>query len=100
FEERREAFRQRRDYLAKALQELGFVLPWKPEGAFYCYADISRFSDDCEEFCRFLLEEHGIAATPGTDFGDHQARSYVRLAYTSSMSALETAVERMARALK
>lgn len=98
-EQRREAFRQRRDFLSSALVDLGFVLPWRPEGAFYCYADISRFSDDCEEFCRFLLEEQGIAATPGTDFGDHQARRYVRFAYTSSMQALEKAVERMARAL-
>lgn len=98
-EQRREAFKQRRDFLASALTDLGFVLPWRPEGAFYCYADISRFSDDCEEFCRFLLEEHGIAATPGTDFGDYKARRYVRFAYTSSMSALEKAVERMARAL-
>jgi len=96
---RREAFRQRRDFLSAALTDLGFVLPWRPDGAFYCYADISRFSDDCEDFCRLLLEQHGIAATPGTDFGDHQARRYVRFAYTSSMSSLEKAVERLARAL-
>lgn len=98
-EQRREEYRRRRDFLANALTSLGFVLPWQPQGAFYCYADISRFSDDCEAFCHQLLEQHGIAATPGTDFGEHQARRYVRFAYTSSMPNLEKAVQRMAKAL-
>ena len=98
-EQRREAYRQRRDFLASSLRSLGFVLPWEPQGAFYCYADISRFSDDCEDFCHQLLEHHGIAATPGTDFGDYQARRYVRFAYTSSMPNLEKAMERLANAI-
>jgi aspartate/methionine/tyrosine aminotransferase len=98
-EQRRDAYRQRRDFLAASLRSLGFVLPWDPQGAFYCYADISSFSDDCEAFCHQLLEQHGIAATPGTDFGEHQARRYVRFAYTSSMQNLEKAMERLAKAL-
>jgi aspartate/methionine/tyrosine aminotransferase len=98
-EQRRAAFRQRRDYLSSALTSLGFELPWQPEGAFYCYADISHFSDDCEQFCQRLLEDHGIAATPGTDFGDYQARRFVRFAYTSALPRLELAIERMAKAL-
>ncbi|MGI9251427.1 MAG: aminotransferase class I/II-fold pyridoxal phosphate-dependent enzyme [Pseudohongiellaceae bacterium] len=98
-EERRAAFRQRRDYLCTALAELGFGLPPRIEGAFYVYADISRFADDCEQFCRQMLEEHGVALTPGTDFGEHQARRYVRFAFTTSMENLEEGVARMARAL-
>ena len=98
-EQRREAFRLRRDFLANALRELGFVLPWKPEGAFYCYADISAFGDDCEVFCRTMLEEHGLAITPGTDFGVSDAHRYVRFAYTCSMPDLVRATERMASAL-
>lgn len=98
-EQRREAFRARRDFLANALCELGFVLPWKPEGAFYCYADISAFGDDCEAFCRTMLEEHGLAITPGTDFGVSEARRYVRFAYTRSLPDLVRATERMADAL-
>lgn len=98
-EQRREACRQRRDFLASSLRSLGFVLPWEPEGAFYCYADISHFSDDCEAFCHQLLEQHGIATTPGTDFGEHHARRYVRFAYTSSMTNLEKAMDRLAKAL-
>lgn len=98
-EQRRDAYRQRRDFLASSLQSLGFGLPWAPQGAFYCYADISRFSDDCEAFCHLLLEQHGIAATPGTDFGEHNARRYVRFAYTSSMTDIEKAMDRLAKAL-
>jgi len=99
-EERRDAFRQRRDFLCKALVDMGFELPWRAEGAFYCYAAIDRFADDCEQFCRWLLEEHGIAATPGTDFGEHEAKRYVRFAFTSSLERLEAAAERLARALQ
>ncbi len=98
-EQRRNAFRQRRDYLARSLTSLGFELPWQPQGAFYCYADISRFSDDCEDFCHQLLENHGIAVTPGSDFGEHQARRYVRFAYTSALPRLQQAMERLAQAL-
>lgn len=98
-EQRRAAFRERRDYLSSALISLGFDLPWQPMGAFYCYADISRFSDDCEDFCHRLLEDHGIAVTPGTDFGEFEARRYVRFAYTSALPRLQQAMERLAKAL-
>lgn len=99
-EARREAFRQRRDYLAEVLDCLGFSLPWRTEGAFYCYAGIERFSDDCECFCHTLLEQHGIAVTPGTDFGEHDARQYVRFAFTSGQDRLEQAADRLERALR
>jgi len=98
-EQRREAFRQRRDFLCNALRTLGFSLPWQADGAFYCYAGIERFSDDSEAFCRMLLEEHGVAVTPGTDFGNHDAHKYVRFAFTNAMPRLELAVERLQRAL-
>ncbi|WP_082628117.1 aminotransferase class I/II-fold pyridoxal phosphate-dependent enzyme [Pseudohongiella spirulinae] len=99
-EERRSEFRQRRDFLASALQHIGFSLPWQPQGAFYCYADIGAFADDCELFCQQMLEQHGVAMTPGTDFGQHQARRYVRLAYTRSMPDLELAAQRIVDALQ
>ena len=99
FEERRHAFRQRRDYLAAALKDMGFSLSDNIQGAFYIYADISRFSDDCEEFCRDLLEEHGVALTPGTDFGDFESKRHVRIAFTTDMDSLVLGVERLSKAL-
>ena len=47
--ERREQFRQRRDYLIAALESLGFGIRVKPEGAFYIYADSSSFAEDSYE---------------------------------------------------
>ena len=98
-EQRRDIFRQRRDFLLPALQELGFVVPCKPQGAFYIYADASRFTDDSQAFCLQLLEEHGVALTPGVDFGHHRAAEHLRFSYTTSMDRLEVAVERLARVL-
>lgn len=98
-EQRRQEFRRRRDYLQQALQTIGFSIPAQSEGAFYLYAGIDRFSRDSEAFCRRLLEQHGVAITPGTDFGDYNARHYVRFAYTTSLAELELGVDRLAAAL-
>lgn len=100
FEQRRAAFRQRRDFLTAALRSLGFMLSDNIQGAFYVYADISRFSDDSEKFCRDILENHGVAITPGTDFGDYRSGNFVRLAFTTSMESLQLGVERLQFALK
>ncbi len=54
-------FRQRRDFLLPAVQELGFGVPCRPQGAFYIYADAGRFTDDSQRFCLDLLDSHGLA---------------------------------------
>ena len=94
-EERREAFRQRRDYLLPALRELGFGIPSTPGGAFYLYADCSRFTDDSYRFSQQLLEEAGLAITPGIDFGVNSPERHVRFAYTTSLENLEEGVRRL-----
>jgi aspartate/methionine/tyrosine aminotransferase len=99
FEARRRAFRERRDFLYQALREIGFSISQPCEGAFYLYAGIEKFSEDSEAFCQQMLEEHGVAITPGTDFGDFQARGYVRFAFTTDMDNLKLGVERLASAL-
>jgi len=98
-EQRRAEFRQRGDFLSKALKELGFTVPVDIEGAFYIYAGIEKFSDDSESFCEQLLEQHGVAVTPGTDFGDYRASQFVRFAFTTDMDNLELGVERLRTAL-
>lgn len=94
-EERRAEFRRRRDYLLPALRNLGFVIPATAQGAFYLYADCSRFSADSETFARKLLEHAGVAVTPGIDFGSHQASRHVRFAYTTSLENLREGVRRL-----
>jgi len=98
-EQRRDIFRQRRDFLLPAVRELGFSVPCDPQGAFYLYADASRFTDDSQRFCLDLLEKHSVALTPGVDFGHHRANEHLRFSYTTSMDRLELAVERLARVL-
>jgi len=94
-ETRRQAFRERRDYLLPALRELGFDIPVTPAGAFYLYADSSRFAADSYAFSQRLLEEAGVAITPGTDFGIFRPEQHVRFAYTTSLENLQEGVRRL-----
>ncbi len=98
-EQRRGEFKRRRDFLVPALRELGFSIPVTPEGAFYIYAGIERFSADSGKFALNLLEEAGVAITPGKDFGMNQAERYVRFAYTRSLADLEEGVRRLRKFL-
>ncbi|NKB34117.1 MAG: aminotransferase class I/II-fold pyridoxal phosphate-dependent enzyme [Pseudomonadales bacterium] len=99
FEERRIAFGERKNYLAKELKSLGFKISDNIQGAFYIYANISKFSDNTEEFCRELLDSHHVAITPGTDFGEYKANEFVRIAFTTGMDDLKLGVERLKAAL-
>lgn len=99
FEARRQEFQARRDFLLPALRELGFVIPVSPQGAFYLYADCSRFTDDSYRFTLRLLEDVGVAITPGLDFGHHRPGRHVRFAYTRAISQLAEGVERLRQAL-
>ena len=92
---RRDEFAKRRDYLLPELRRLGFDIPHTPAGALYIYAGIGKFSNNSSEFCLNLLEEHGIAITPGADFGTFQSQQHVRFAYTTSMDRLKEAVRRL-----
>jgi aspartate/methionine/tyrosine aminotransferase len=98
-EARRAEFRRRRDYLAPALEKLGFRVTAKPQGAFYLYCDCSALCDDSFTFARDLLEKTGVAATPGLDFGSNQPEQHIRFAYTTDLSRLAEAVDRLARYL-
>lgn len=94
-EARRRTFAQRRDFLVPALRSIGFEVPVEPEGAFYVYANSERFSNDSFELCNTLLEEAGVAVTPGIDFGDHLASKHVRFAYTADIERLEEGIRRL-----
>lgn len=98
-ESRREAFKRRRDFLLPALRELGFDIPVKPDGAFYIYANSRRFDNDSFALAARLLNEHGVAITPGIDFGNYKAETHVRFAYTTSMENLQQGVARLVKAL-
>jgi (5-formylfuran-3-yl)methyl phosphate transaminase len=86
----------RRRLLIDGLQKLGFEVAFEPQGAFYVFAEISRFSDDSYGFCKRMLREAHVAATPGVDFGSHETRRYVRFAYTRGQECIEKALSRLA----
>jgi aspartate/methionine/tyrosine aminotransferase len=99
-EERRLAFERRLELLCTGLEALGFRIPLRPAGAFYLYADISHTGIPAVEFCRRLLEEFHVAATPGADFGVREAERYVRFAFTTGEAAIELALCRIGQALQ
>ena len=94
-EARRQEFRQRRDFLAPALEALGLRVTARPEGAFYLYCDCSALAPDSFALARDLLEKAGVAATPGLDFGHHAPEKHIRFAYTTGIPRLEEAVARL-----
>ncbi len=94
-EERRALFKARRDFLLPALRALGFGIPVTPQGAFYLYANCEKFTDDSFAFARDVLEQAGVAITPGKDFGGNFPQRYVRFAYTTSIENLREGVRRL-----
>jgi aspartate/methionine/tyrosine aminotransferase len=98
-EARRHEFAERRTTLLPALRDIGFTVASEPHGAFYIYADISAFAEDSEALAWRLLENTGVATTPGLDFGDNAPRKHLRIAYTTSKERLLEAAERLRAAL-
>ncbi len=98
-ERRRLEFKDRRDFLYENLLRLGFKIACKPDGAFYIYADCSAFTDNSFEFARNLLEQEGVAVTPGRDFGVYRADQHIRFAYTASIDRMAAALKRLERFL-
>jgi len=99
-EARRLEFKARRDYLVPALRELGFDIPVTPQGAFYVYAGCGGLNRDSFAFAIEILEQAGVAITPGIDFGANAPERHVRFAYTNSIERLQEGVSRIAKFLK
>jgi aspartate/methionine/tyrosine aminotransferase len=95
----RETFRQRRDYLYEALGEL-FRIDARPDGAFYLWADVSRYSNDAVAFAEELLRECHVAVTPGIDFGTNGTQHYLRFSYTREIAHMREGVERLKEYLR
>ena len=66
-------YEENRRILIEGLPQAGLTEFLPVDGAFYLYADVSRFTDDSLAFAQRMLEEAGVAATPGIDF-DPRAR--------------------------
>jgi aspartate/methionine/tyrosine aminotransferase len=98
-ERRRQTFEARRDLLVSGLAGLGLQVALVPEGAFYLYVDISTCGMSSDDFCSRLLEDYGVAVTPGTDFGAHRSDCHVRFAFTTGEDEIRRGLERIGDAL-
>jgi len=96
-ERRRAEFAARRDFLYDNLLRLGFEIPIKPEGAFYIYANCSKFTGDSYQFALDFLEAEAVALTPGKDFGTNNPQHWLRFAYTTSVDRMAIAMQRLER---
>ena len=98
-ESRRAELKRRRDALLAGLARLDLAPSLPPQGAFYLWLDISRYSHDSQAFCQRLLEEENVAITPGVDFAVSGGEHHVRIAFTTGTERLEEAVSRLERFL-
>ncbi len=99
-EARKADYAVNRGLLTKGLGELGFDIGQPSDGAFYAYAGIARFSNDALHFCETMLDEAGVAATPGIDFDRTSGNRYIRFSYAGQRTDIEMALERMGAWLK
>ncbi len=90
----RDIFRQRRDYLYSELKDI-FTIDAKPEGAFYLWCDISRYSNDSISFAKDMLKSIHVAVTPGIDFGKFKTDRYIRFAYTRDITHMKEGIDRI-----
>jgi aspartate/methionine/tyrosine aminotransferase len=93
-------YEENRRILLDGLPRVGLTSFLPVDGAFYLYADISRFSGDSFEFATRMLAEAGVAATPGVDFDPLHGRKFLRLCYAGSRQDMRDAVERIGNWLK
>ena len=77
-------YEDNRKILIEGLPKAGLDKFLPVDGAFYLYADISRFSDDSFDFAKRLLQEAHVAATPGVDFDPVDGQHFIRFCYAGS----------------
>ncbi|PTE71386.1 aminotransferase class I/II-fold pyridoxal phosphate-dependent enzyme [Staphylococcus devriesei] len=94
-----EAYIERRNYLKNKLLELGFELDAQPEGAFYIFPSIKKYTEEDYAFCVKLLEEAHVAIVPGSSFTDI-GKGYVRISYAYEMDVLKEGMRRLEQFLK
>lgn len=94
-ESNRALYARNREMLMRRLPQIGLDDFAPPDGAFYIYADVSRFSDDSLDFCRRMLLEAGVAATPGVDFDPEGGGPKVRFSYAGAPADVAEGVERL-----
>ncbi|EAR49394.1 aminotransferase, classes I and II [Oceanicola granulosus HTCC2516] len=92
-------YAENRRLMLERLPRAGFDRIAPPDGAFYIYADVSAHTDDSIAFAREILEEAGVAVTPGVDFDPQRGRQWLRFSYAQSTAAITEGLDRLERFL-
>lgn len=90
----RKEYDRRRVYLMEQLPKIGLPLKYEPGGAFYIFANARQFGEDSLKLCMEILNETGVALSPGVDFGPG-GEGYLRFSYANSMENLALAMEKL-----
>lgn len=85
-------YARNREILLDGLPAAGFDRLAPADGAFYLYADVAHRTNDSLSFCKRMLAETGVAATPGVDFDEAEGDRYVRFSFAGSTEDMQRAV--------
>ena len=88
-------YRTNRDIMVAGLAKAGFNKMAPPDGAFYIYADVSHITQNSVAFAREILDEVGVAVTPGTDFDMVRGNRTLRFSYARSTTDIVEGIERL-----
>ena len=86
-----EEFKRRRDLIVDGLNAIPGISCFRPKGAFYVFPNIKKLRMDCNRLADYLLNEAGVAALAGTDFGKY-GEGYIRLSYATSQENIKKAL--------
>ncbi len=86
---------ENRELLLHELPRAGFDRVAPADGAFYIYADVSHLTNDSSEFCKRILEETGVAVTPGADFDTARGHAALRISFAGSTPDIAEAARRL-----
>ncbi|WP_136441532.1 pyridoxal phosphate-dependent aminotransferase [Pacificoceanicola onchidii] len=93
-------YRANRALMLEGLPKAGFDRIAPPDGAFYVYADVSHLTDDSRAFAREILDEAGVAVTPGLDFDPARGGGTLRFSYARSTADIAEGLERLTRFMR
>jgi len=96
-EKMKKEFEKRRDYMVERISNISRLSCVKPEGAFYCFVDVSEINKDSLDLAKRLLEDSKVAVIPGEGFG---APGNIRLSFATSMENIEKGLDRIEKWVK
>ncbi len=105
-EKMRQEFERRGHHMWERLSALPKVTCVRPQGAFYCFPNVSAYFgktvgstkiNDAVSFAAALLEQSHVAIVPGNDSG---FETHVRLSFATSMEQIDKGLDRIGGFLK